>query len=354
MGQDLDPQAGLEEGVRRLQAALGRMQRTHGPLVQDVVERTGALVRASLDEKLDRQAERRRRRAERRHRLEAGRSGSCAEGVVNLFAAAVLTGFAIFQPHLWWLVFPALGFASNGARLVGRAGQAPAGLPEAPPSLPAEATGARPTAGAKARQAVAAEGPDDPSSAAIDSRLARVDATCEKLLSELKSAPEGVRELIGRPEETVEALRTASHELARRESELRSAVRDEDGERLRRERSGLEARIAAERDDVVRGRLTEAIEALDSQLAERDGLSTLAARIEAEGMRLLYSLERLRAQLLRARAVGASAPVAGDDTLRDGLQQLSREMTSAATALEEVHATERGRRPVPLAQPTGR
>ncbi len=173
--------------------------------------------------------------------------------------------------------------------------------------------------------------------AAITARESRVDGICARLLAELKGAPPLVRELLRRPEETIEALRAASRELARRERSLRTTLTDEEGERLDRERAALSARVASTSDAVVRERLAGALSALDAQLAHRAELSTAVARIEAEGTRILYSLESLRAQVLRALAADSAASEVTRESLKGGLETLSAEIDAVATALEEVH-----------------
>ena len=179
--------------------------------------------------------------------------------------------------------------------------------------------------------------PESPALAAISAREARVDGICNRLLSELSGAPPLVRELLRRPEQTVEALRSASRELARRERELRGMLSEDEGERLLGERAELAARAEAAPDAVVRSRLAAALEALDAQLVHRAELTTAAARIEAEGTRILYSLESLRAQVLRAFAADAAAADVTRESLKWGLETLRGEIDAVATALEEVH-----------------
>ncbi|MBI5545588.1 MAG: hypothetical protein HY901_17010 [Deltaproteobacteria bacterium] len=170
--------------------------------------------------------------------------------------------------------------------------------------------------------------------------LTRVDAVCARILSAIESGPPSVKEIVRRPQETLKALSATCRELARRERELRAAVTEDDERRLRAERDGLTARVAAEHDEVVRQRLGSALRALDAQLAQRSELGTAASRLEAEGTRILYTLENLHTQVLRARSADtASADVAGAG-LRRSLEQLSVEIDAVATALESTHAPE--------------
>jgi hypothetical protein len=173
--------------------------------------------------------------------------------------------------------------------------------------------------------------------AAVDPRVARVDALCGKLLAELREGPAVLREVVHAPERTVEALRKGCHELVRRERQLRALATPEEARRLESEREALAARVSSEQDAVVRERLTGALEALDAQRRQRAELATAAARLEAEHTRLYYTLEGLYAQVLRVR----SADTLGEDVagagLRHSVEQLSAEVDAVTQALEEVH-----------------
>ncbi|MBV9108037.1 MAG: hypothetical protein JO306_01365, partial [Gemmatimonadetes bacterium] len=135
-----------------------------------------------------------------------------------------------------------------------------------------------------------------------DPRLGRVDALCDKILAELKAAPRALQDFVHQPDETVKSLRLACHELVRRELELRAAAPEVELDRLRREREGLAARQARERDEVVRQRLSGALAALDEQLVQRAELATAASRLDAEYTRLYYTLEGLYTQVLRVKS----------------------------------------------------
>ncbi|MEO6324162.1 MAG: hypothetical protein ABIT01_01065 [Thermoanaerobaculia bacterium] len=355
-----DPGTNLDQGIRRIQTALGPGAPSNG-LVAPVPTRaeTRALERARRRRsRYEEQAQRWGQWRSERH--EDDSEHGLGTGIVQGIAALAIGGFALVHPNLWWLFFPAVGFGTTSARQISRAVRgwktAAAGpaAPAAPTALPAPASAS--AEGTDRTLAGPAAEPGDTRFPAITLRLTRVDDICRKMLAELKSAPALVRELLRKPEETVEALKAASHELARRERELRAAVTEEDAQRLQQERTGLEARVASETDDVVRGRLASALESLDAQLAHRRELGTLASRIEAEGTRILYSLENLRAKVLRASVADSASPDLAGEGLREGLEQLSREMDAVATALEEVHGTESVRRaasaPRPIPQRT--
>ncbi len=308
----------LEEGVRRIQGALERLPAT------------------------SREATRTERRLEKQRREED--EASVPHAFVFGSVAAVAAFVGATQPHLFWLLFVALGFGIAAADTLARVRRrdrrlaegaraatmerAPAGLAtsEAPPLLAPPPTAT----------------PESPAQAAITERESRVDGICDRLLSELKGAPPLVRELLRRPEETIEALRAASRELARRERSLRAALTDEEAARLDRERTALSARVEATPDAVVRERLSGALAALDAELTHRVQLSTAVARIEAEGTRILYSLESLRAQILRALASDSAASEVTRESLKGGLEALGAEVDAVATALEEVHGVGTG------------
>ncbi|MBK9374220.1 MAG: hypothetical protein IPN03_10945 [Holophagales bacterium] len=320
----------LEESVRRVLGALERLP----------VARVGA-VTASVSGASGWVATREQRRFEKRLREED--EASVPHAFVLGFAAVVAAAVAIAQPHLFWLLFVALGFGTGAADTLAKVRRRDRRLAEEAQAASAE----RARTGVAGSQPSALLGlpnpdqapapPESPAVAAISARESRVDGICARLLSELKGAPPLVRELLRRPEEAIEALRAASRELARRERSLRATLTDEEGERLDRERAALSARVASTSDAVVRERLAGALSALDEQLAHRAQLATAVARIEAEGTRILYSLENLRAQVLRALAADAASSEVTRESLKGGLETLSAEIDAVATALEEVH-----------------
>jgi hypothetical protein len=317
----------LEESVRRVLGALERVP----------AARLGA-VAAQVSRATDRSLTRAERRLEKRRREEdeASIPHAFALGVAAVVAASV----AIAQPHLFWLLFVAFGFGTGAADTIAKVRRRERRLVEES----REKAEGRALPGAVAPEARALLSPPPPAEpeppllAAVTAREKRVDGICDRLLSELKGATPLVRELLRKPEETVEALRAASRELARRERDLRRMLTEEEGERLLRERAELASRAEAAPDAVVKSRLSSALEALDAQLAHRAELSTAAARIEAEGTRILYSLESLRAQVLRAFAADAAASEVTRESLKGSLETLSGEIDAVATALEEVHS----------------
>jgi len=348
----------LEESIQRVQDAIARGQSTHVELLKTVLAAAGAHALDRVSAKLQQKLERDRLREERRRRRRAARSRASKPEAFTLAAAALVAlGFAVAVPHLWWMVFVALGLGISAGRQFARAIQSDRELAaqqrEEDALLAGETTPApRPTQERFAPAPGKLAGESDPALGQIATRETRVDSTCERLLAELKSGPQAVRDFVQRPEETVKALRSACHELARRERELRSACPPEDEARLQGERAALATRVAQEKDEVARGRLAGALQALDGQLAQRAELATAASRFEAEGTRILYTLENLRAQVLRARSAdAASADVVGAG-LRMSLTQVTQEMDAVAEALEAVHRDD-GFKPAPVAEVAG-
>jgi hypothetical protein len=315
----------LEASIKRLQQAIANGQ-TPAPLLQAVLAAAGAQALERVNLSLQKRREKERLREQKRLReKEAAQESAKPRGVVLAGAAVVILYFALSQPELWWLVFIALIFSLASARLLARAH--------------------------RHSQRAALE--SNPGLAPLEVRQKRVDMASERLLADLKSGPQLVRDFVQQPEETIKALRTASQELTRRERELRSALGAEDERLLRRERAELEGRVNSEEDPVVRARLAAALSALDQQLAQRAELTTAAMRFEAEGTRILYTLESLRTQILRARSADASSAEVVGAGLRRSLEQIGEEMEAVAEALEAVNREDSMVVPVSPAAPVG-
>ncbi len=282
-----------------------------------------------LRREAERQAAREARRAlERRRQLE---EANPFMGWMFALAGVVMVAMAVIHPHLWWLVFVALGMGAASAGILGQIHQLKkAQLQEGTASRQdarEEASAQEP----EARQGAPASRP------AEDPRTARVDTLCDKLLAELRAGPGVLRDVVHQPEQTVEGLRKSCHELVRRERELRELSSPEDEQRLEQERARVAARVESERDAGVKERLEGALRLLDEQRRQRAELATAASRLEAEHMRLYYTLENLYTQVLRVRSAdAASADVAGAG-LRRSVEQLGQEMDAVAEALEEAH-----------------
>ncbi len=312
----------LQSRTRRLEEALSEGQERQAEMMELWARKLGRLPtereRRKWERRMEKQLEREAKKALKRGRAHEEEPPNAALGWVFAMAALVLVGMAISRMStLWWLVFVALGMGSSAARILGRARQ--------------QAREARPV------EAVREDSPALPEPRQEDPRAAKVDALCGKLLAELRAGPGLLREVVSQPEQTVEALRRSCQELLRRERELRGLCSPEDERRLEEERAQLAARVAGERDAVVKERLEGALRALDEQRGQRAELATAASRLEAEHMRLYYTLENLYTQVLRVRSAdSASVDVAGAG-LRQSVEQLGVEMDAVAESLEEVH-----------------
>lgn len=325
----------IEESVRRILGALDRLPAARIEAVAVQVSRAAETAAAAIQRSVGREATRAERRLEKRLREEDEASVPHAFVLGGAAALAAFVGFT--QPHLFWLIFVAFGFGMGAADTLAKVRRRERRLAEEARNASAERAAASSEQASALLTPPPVARPESPAVAAITARESRVDGICERLVAELKGAPPLVRELLRNPEQTIAALRAASRELARRERSLRASLTEEEGARLDRERAALSARVESTADPVVKERLTGALAALDAQLSHRAELSTAVARIEAEGTRILYSLESLRAQVLRALAADSAASDVTRESLKGGLEALSAEIDAVATALEEVH-----------------
>src|SRR5438309_4573382 len=300
-----------------------------------------------------------RRRAEREARIA---NASLFEGYLWLLGAIVLFIVALSAlPFLWWLIFPAAGLGSRGTRVIARH----AGITKATVTVdatvpmanraPAQQTvddqsraraqrfgslGNRSSSFGGVTMRTPTSAPAAGAPAQMDPRDARVDGICDKILAELRVAPQVVKEIFRKPEDTIAALRTTCRDLTRREREVRKFLSPEEDLRLSRERDALQKRIEGESDEVVRLRLSSALAALEQQREQRQELSRSAARFDAEHTRISYTLESLYTQIVRMRSAdSASIDVAGAG-LRRSLDMLSQEVNALADALEKVNRGE--------------
>ncbi len=267
--------------------------------------------------------ERQRRKKEKK--LEELRGRSPATGGVMLVAAVVLVVLAFITP-LWWLVFVALGLGIGGVSQFGADNEIA--------RLERE-LGLAPDPAEEARRLAES----NPSLA----RLKRVDELAAMLSRELTEGPEALRLLVARPKETVESIRKGCHALAEREGQLR-ALSKEGLARLEGDRKQLTARRDAERDPVTKERLSAALAAMDEQHRQQAELESRANRLEAEQVRLAWSLEGLYTQVVKARTSigeGGAAPVE-EARVRSELERLTTEVSAVAQALEEVSGVDAG------------
>jgi hypothetical protein len=340
--------AQLEASLRRIAGALERSRLQYAATVEDILAATGAALDDGAEpsgepgsrvaERHRRRAEQKRRRRERqRERVRDGEEPDEAElpkGIVFAIAAIACLIFVLYQPQeFFWMLFVALGFGISAATLIGRAASRRRLQREA------DAMGERATEAERveARSDEPAVPVTPTSSAPSDPKVARIRLLCDKLLAELESGPAIVREVVTDPRSTIAGLRQACVETARRESELRVVLAAQDESALQAERDALATRLSSEQDPIVRDRLAQALAALEQQLVHRAALATVASRLEAENMRILYTVESLHMQLLRARSTDMGAPELGVK-LRDSLRELGIQIEALAEALELADA----------------
>ena len=286
-----------------------------------------------------------RRRAEREAKIA---NASLFEGYVWLLAAIVLFIVALSSlPFLWWLIFPAAGLGSRGTRVIARHTgiTRPAITEPIPVNTPQGTSTTQSQQRAQRFGSLSGIRVDTPLRAAPpvyaapqqDPRDQRVDAICDKILAEIRSSPEVVKDIFIKPDETVGALRATCRDLTRRERELRKFLSPQEDERLARERDALQKRIDGETDEVTKMRLASALAALDQQRDQRLELTRAAARFDAEHTRISYTLESLYTQVVRMRSADSSSVDVAGAGLRRSLDMLSHEVNALADALEKVN-----------------
>ena len=353
-----DWQEHLQASLRRAQEAIARGTTQQEQIVRDWTENLRTAYPDWGRERWQRRLERKlRRRAEREAKIA---NASLFEGYLWLLGAIVLFIIALSSlPFLWWLIFPAAGLGSRGTRVIARhSGVAKPTLTE-----PARARArTNPSATQEQQRAQrfgslggigkvldggalqqAAPAPSSPARSAPvqpDPRDVRVDAICDRILSELRTSPETVKDIFIKPDETVSALRATCRNLTRRERDLRRFLSPQDDERLMREREVLQKRIDVEVDEVTKMRLASALAALDAQRDQRVELARAAARFDAEHTRISYTLESLYTQVVRMRSADSSSVDVAGAGLRRSLDMLSQEANALADALERVNSGE--------------
>jgi hypothetical protein len=353
-----DWQEHLQTSLRRAQEAIARGTTQQEQMVREWTENLRAAYPDWGRERWQRRLERKlRKRAEREAKIA---NASLFEGYVWLLGAIVLFIIALSSlPFLWWLIFPAGALGSRGTRVIARhTGVTKPTLTEQVPARASSASsataeqqraqrfgslgGMAKVLGANAmKQPIPA--PSAPARGAPpqqDPRDVRVDAICDRILAELRTSPEAVKDIFIKPEETIAALRATCRNLTRRERDLRRFLSPQDDERLMREREALQKRIEGEVDDVTKMRLASALAALDAQRDQRQELARAAARFDAEHTRISYTLESLYTQVVRMRSADSSSVDVAGAGLRRSLDMLSHEANALADALEKVNSGE--------------
>lgn len=172
-------------------------------------------------------------------------------------------------------------------------------------------------------------------SAARDPAEVRAAVVCDRLASELRAAPEHIRSFLGASEATVASLRRTCDDLFRRERALRVELDPAALGRLEEEKRALDERLDKETDERLRHSLAGAVVAIDEQRRQGELLRLSAERLQAERMRLVYTLEGLASQFVRLRTAGAEAGRASATELEQGVRDLGAELDAIADALEQ-------------------
>ena len=348
-----DWQEQLQASLRRAQEAIARGTTQQDQMVREWTENLRNAYPDWGRERWQRRLERKlRRRAEREAKVA---NASLFEGYLWLLGAIVLFIIALSSlPFLWWLIFPAAGLGSRGTRVIARHSRMTQPiLTEPHPARASSATGA--TAEQQRAQRFGSlsgigkvfdgdpiQQPAPVRGAAVqqDPRDVRVDAISDRILAELRTSPDAVKDMFVKPDETIAALRATCRNLTRRERDLRRFLSPQDDERLMREREALQKRISGELDDVTKMRLAAALAALDAQRDQRLELTRAAARFDAEHTRISYTLESLYTQVVRMRSADSSSVDVAGAGLRRSLDMLSHEVNALADALERVNSGE--------------
>jgi hypothetical protein len=355
-----DWQEQLQASLRRAQEAIARGSTQQEEMVHAWTESLRSAYPNWGHERWQRRLERKlRRRAEREAKIA---NASLFEGYLWLLGAIILFIVALSAlPFLWWLIFPAAGLGSRGTRVIARHSGLTRPVVESTP--PAVKGAVSPSAteqraqrfgnlggiragifdGAAVRQPFPGAVAPAQGAAQADPRDVRVDAICDRILAELRTSPEIVKDIFIKPDETVAALRTTCRDLTRRERELRKFLSPEEDIRLLREREALQKRIDGEADEVTKMRLASALAALDQQRDQRAELVRAAARFDAEHTRISYTLESLYTQVVRMRSADSSSADVAGAGLRRSLDMLSHEVNALADALEKVNSGEAAR-----------
>jgi len=325
-----------------------------------------ARLRSSLAakraERKDREAARCRAREEeaRRHeaKREAKRQKEALDGLTRQYrglaalptawvlalAALVSTGVAVDQGELWVLWY-SLGFGLFSAQkfgsysrakvLLAHAGALGGGDEDTERSV-AQKPRSRQEA-PKAEVSAASTAP-----VAADPLELRIEEACGRLEQALADSPPQVRAFLSvHPKRTITELRASARDFQERERALRALCAPEARARVQADDDALQARIERATDESVRASLYQARSALQQKKAHLDELQRSADRLEAERMRLSYTLEGLLAQVLRLQyADGALAVDELPAGLREGLENLRGELSALAEASEEVGRVE--------------
>lgn len=296
------------------------------------------------DEKERRQAAKFEAKRKREAEAEANRKydGLAALPTAWVFALAALvsSGIAVFGNEVW-ILWMSLGFALVSAQKFGSHSRAKALLAHERmvPELAADTQGQPiPAARARGGQPQRETAPVEASKVPADPLEQRIEEACQRLERALAESPKQVRDFLSmHPKRTLTELRASARDFQKRERALRALSAPEARARVQADDDALQARIARATDEAVRSSLLQARAALQQKQAYLDELQRSADRLEAERMRLGYTLEGLLAQVLRLQY--ADGVLASDELpvgLREGLEKLHGELSALAEASEAV------------------
>lgn len=275
--------------------------------------------------------------------------GALPVAVIMLLAALAIIGVVIFNPDLFPILGAAFGFGIGSAAIYGSHQKSKALLGQLKPL----AEGARapsqpvPTARDVPR-------PKSQASASVvpDALGQRIEDVCDRLEAALAEVPAQVRAFLSLPpHQTLAALRTSARDFQQRERGLRALSTPEVRARVQADDDALQARIDRANDGAVRESLSQARAALLQRGEHLDDLQRSADRLEAERMRLSYTLESLLAQVLRIQySEGALSTGELPLGLREGLEKLHGELAALADASEAVGRIEGASLGEPIAE----
>ncbi|MBL8909752.1 MAG: hypothetical protein JNM17_03505 [Archangium sp.] len=251
----------------------------------------------------ERREEEREERRERKKKKEL-ENASTVGGVFTLAVALIMLGYAIYNPHMWWLIFVALGIGSGGARQL---------------SLAAK----------KNKEAL----PEKTSSEPAKEQQHEIDALCDQLLSDLRESPEVVRSFLQDPEKTVVALRQTAKAVDQRRKDLSTHSGKEQLAALEKQRAELKARRDGSSDPVAREKFDGALRSLDGQEAALKQLSAVADRLDGEYTSLLVLLQELKTRVAVARSTNSTSQQAG---LEQSVQRLNAELEAITDSLQKA------------------
>ncbi|HYY52682.1 MAG TPA: hypothetical protein VE755_07410, partial [Myxococcales bacterium] len=210
-----DWQEQLQASLRRAQEAIARGTTQQDQMVREWTENLRNAYPDWGRERWQRRLERKlRRRAEREAKVA---NASLFEGYLWLLGAIVLFIIALSSlPFLWWLIFPAAGLGSRGTRVIARHSRMTQPILTEPQPARSATVGVTPEQQRAQRfgslsgigkvfdgAPVAPPAPARGAPVPQDPRDVRVDAICDRILAELRTSPEAVKDMFVKPDETI-------------------------------------------------------------------------------------------------------------------------------------------------------